>query len=63
MAQGYLQSIIRNHLGNINENKALFCQMLTQNRKQYLYPLVENPSKANCEIIRDILTNGDESLD
>lgn len=55
--QGYLQSIIRNHLNNMNERKSEFVQLLLKHQQTHVLPLVENLSRANAEIVKDLLTN------
>jgi hypothetical protein len=46
----------------MNEKKDEFIAVLIKNEDEFVMKLVENLSRANCEIIRDLLINTNEKL-
>ena len=61
-SRGYFQMIIKNFLTDINPYLNHFIKVLKINPELYIFPLIQNLTKANSEIIKDILGTNDSKL-
>jgi hypothetical protein len=61
-ARGYFQTIIKNFLSDLNPYLSQFIKVLKINPELYIFPLIKNLTKANSEIIKDILGTNENKL-
>lgn len=56
-SQGYFQAIAKNMLSDLNSHSEEFVKLLKADAEKRVFPLVRNLSRANAEVIKDILTS------
>ena len=61
-SQGYFQAIFKNMLSDLNPYMEKFVKLLKSDAESRVFPLIHNLSKANSEIIKDILGNTKEYI-
>ena len=59
---GYFQEIIKNFLSENNPYLNLFIKVLKINPELYIFPLIQNLTKSNSEIIKEILGKNNTKL-
>ena len=61
-SRGYFQMIIKNMLSDLNPYLNQFIKVLKINPELYIFPLIKNLTKANSEIIKDILGTNEKKI-
>jgi len=61
-SQGYLFGMIKNWLAPTNPQLEVFIRILKNNSEKYVLPLVQNFSRSNAEIIKEILSSSVENF-
>ncbi len=61
-ARGYFQSILKNLTSELNPQVNYFIRLLKRNSEKFIFPLIKNLTRANSEIIKDLLCNENEKL-
>ena len=61
-SRGYFQTIIKNMLSDLNPHLNQFIKVLKINPELYIFPLIKNLTKANSEIIKDILGTNEKKI-
>lgn len=61
-SRGYFQSILKNLISDLNPHLLSFIKILKRKAEKYIFPLVKNLSRANAEIIKEILSSNNEKL-
>lgn len=56
-SQGYFQATVKNMLSDVNAHNESFVKVLKIDAERRIFPLVRNLSKANAEILKEILVS------